>query len=214
MMLQTHIGYTTWRDPKTNIMPALVRVPGTAAAPNFAGPTLQADGVVAIEAPAFSRSVGGKGLRWAVIPHLGRTEGAVIALPQGAAPTSQADAVRLEYDVALPKAGDVTLQLSLVPTLDTIGSSGLKLGVSLDDGPMQTLSFNLIPSADPAQSVEKKAWEAAVSNNAHLLSAGFATVAAGKHTVKIWRLDDNVVLQKLVIASGPIPPSYLGPQPK
>jgi len=214
MMLQTHIGYTTWRDPKTDIMPNVVRVPGTAAAPVFAAPTVQAEGVIAIEAPAFSRSVGGKGLNWAVIPHLGRTDGAVTALPQGQAPTTQADAVRLEYDVALPKAGDVNLQLYLVPTLDTVGSSGLKLGVSLDDGPMQTLSFNLIPSADPAQTIEKKAWEAAVSNNAHLVTTAFTGVAVGRHTIKIWRLDDDVVLQKLVLASGPIPVTYLGPNPK
>ncbi len=214
MMLQTHIGYTSWRDPKTDIMPAVTRVPGTAPAPVFAEPTVQIEDVIAIEAPNFTRSFGGQGLNWAVIPHLGRTDGAVTALPQGAPPTSQADAVRLEYDVTLAKAGDANVQIYLVPTLDTIGSSGLKLGVSLDGGPVQSLTFNLIPSADPAQSIEKKAWEAAVSNNAHLLTASFAGVAAGRHTIKIWRLDDDVVLQKLVIASGPIPSTYLGPRPK
>jgi len=29
--------------------------------------------------------------------------------------------------------------------------------------------------------------------------------------VKIWRIDDNVVLQKLVVSTVALPPSYLGP---
>jgi hypothetical protein len=42
----------------------------------------------------------------------------------------------------------------------------------------------------------------------------FAGVSAGKHTIKLWRLDDNVVVQKIVASTMPIPITYLGPVPK
>jgi hypothetical protein len=211
MMLQTHIGYTTWQEPKTQVMPEVKRVPGTAVTPSFATPSIvAANGVIALEAPGFSRAVDGRGLEWKVIPNLGRTRGAVIALPQGLAPTVQSDGVRLEYDVELSRSGDLKAQLYLVPTLDTNGSTGLNLGVSIDDGPMQTLTVRLTPAPNAAVSPEQKAWVKGVSDNAHMMVAEFPGVAAGKHTVKIWRLDDNVVLQKLVIATDPVPATYLG----
>jgi hypothetical protein len=48
-------------------------------------------------------------------------------------------------------------------------------------------------------------------DNARMLQASFPGVAAGAHVVKLWRLDDNVVVQKLVMGTGAIPASYLGP---
>jgi hypothetical protein len=212
MMLQTHIGYTTWQEPKKQIMPEVRRVPGKAVAPVFAKPYAAAKDVIAIEAPRFARAVGGKGLEWKVIPHLGRTLGAVTAFPQGRPATDARDGVRLEYDVVLDRPGDAKVQLYLVPTLDTIGAAGVKVGVSIDDGPVQTLTSDLIPAPNAAVSPQQKAWVKAVSDNADIVEAAFSGVSAGKHTLKIWRLDDNVVLQKLVIATGPVPASYLGPE--
>jgi len=58
---------------------------------------------------------------------------------------------------------------------------------------------------------EQRDWEEAVKDNARMLEAVFAGVGAGKHTIKIWRLDDNVVVQKIVASTTPIPLTYLGP---
>jgi Gylcosyl hydrolase family 115 C-terminal domain len=46
-----------------------------------------------------------------------------------------------------------------------------------------------------------------------VLQATFANIEPGKHVIKIWRLDDNVVLQKVVASSDTVPSSYLGAQP-
>ncbi|MDQ8757089.1 hypothetical protein RCO27_12725 [Sphingosinicella sp. LHD-64] len=43
------------------------------------------------------------------------------------------------------------------------------------------------------------------------MEARFPGVAAGRHVVRVWRLDDNVLLQKLVVTNGALAPSYLGP---
>ena len=214
MMSQTHIGYIIWQQPPVNVMPEVkrVEVKGEVKPVVFGpgAPNEIAAGVISIEAPNFSRTADAKGLGWKVIKHLGRTFGSVVALPQGQPPTTQADGVRVEYDVEVKQAGDLTVQVYLAPTLDTTGRDTLRFGVSVDDSPMMTLIDKLLPSPGMSIYQEQRDWEEAVKDNARKLETVFAGVSAGKHTIKIWRLDDNVVLQKIVASTGPIPISYLG----
>ncbi|MBL8276503.1 MAG: glycosyl hydrolase 115 family protein [Pelomonas sp.] len=206
MMLQTHIGYTSWQQPQKNLMPAVQRVPAAVDAVDAQavsrqlrlGPPAARPGVTVIEAPAFSRSVGGQGLAWAAIAHLGQHQGAVTALPQGRPPTTVADGVRLEYDVELP-AGDTRVQLHMLPTLDTRNAGGIRLAVALDDRPPQELKLHLIPTPGAENRQEEKDWARAVIDNDFVLTARFDGVAAGRHVVRLWRLDDNAVVQRITV---------------
>jgi hypothetical protein len=200
MMLQVHIGYTSWNDPPTQQMPSVKRIAGSAAAPPIVFEPLPAP-FISIEAPRYSRAHGGKGLAWKVIPGLG----AVTALPQGRPATTAADDIRLEYDVTLSEEGAARLLLYLAPTLDTDGSGELRIGVSMDDSPVQTLTSRLVPTAGAAPSKEQKDWVRAVSDNQQVLAATLPPAVSGPHTIKIWRLDDNVVLQKLALPDQRIP---------
>lgn len=215
MMLQTHMGYRSWQQPDKQVMPEVTRVAASANEKpiRFAsGPAITqfTDGI-AVEAPNFNRSFGGSGLTWQVIPNLGRTQGAVISYPQGKPATRQQDAVRLEYDATVTKNGDLTLQLYLAPTLDTSGKGSLHVGVSIDEREMITLVDKLLPAPNATMLQEQRDWNEAVSNNARILQTIIPDVSAGKHVIKIWRLDDNVVLQKIVASTQPIPLTYLGP---
>jgi len=215
MMLQTHIGYTYWQQPSSQIMPEVKRfqVKSEVKPIQFAlaTDTKDAANIISIEAPNFSRAVNGAGLSWQAIPNLGHTQGAVLALPQGHAATTQKDSVRLEYDVTIQRAGDLTLQLYLVPTLDTTGRGSLRIGVSIDDGAMITLVDKLLPAPNAAIVQEQRDWNNAVSDNLRMLQVIIPEVSGGKHIIKVWRLDDNVVLQKIVASTDPIPLTYLGP---
>jgi hypothetical protein len=198
-------------------MPSIMRIGGDTPADRL-GPKLQfADrapapqGVIAIEAPDFTRARNGKGLSWTVIPNLGRTKGAVLALPQGRAETSAADGIRLEYDVTIEKAGPARLTLYLAPTLDTLGTRGIRVGVSVDKGAVQTLTAALEPTGGGEDTPNKKQWARAVCDNAMVLAAELGPLDEGKHTIEIWRLDDNAVMQKLVLSTVAVPDSYLGP---
>ncbi len=205
MMLQTHIGYTGWQQPERNVMPALQRVPGPA--PDAAtvlqqlarGAMTSVDAAVTLPAPQFSRAVNGRGLTWAAIPHLGQGEGAVLALPQGQPATTLADGVRLVYELDLPQGGDIDIGLDLAPTLATGGGGSLRVAVGLDDRPPQVLRLSLQPTAGPERRPEEAAWARAVTDNLARLVAREAGVAPGRHVLSVLRLDDNVVLQKLVI---------------
>jgi hypothetical protein len=196
MMAQTHIGYTNWQQPDRQVMPAVKRVAGSAGSVRFAAADRRSieDG---IDGARYTRAIGGKGLTWRTIPHLGRSSAGVIAFPQGRKPTAQADGVRLEYAVTTASPGALDVQLSLAPTLDVSGTGALKLGVSIDDGPMRTISDRLLPAPNDATTQEQRDWNAAVENNVRVVHAVFPAQRAGPHTVKVWRIDDNVVIERV-----------------
>lgn len=205
MMNQIHMSYVIWQTPTRQVMPSVSRVSADtppdrlAAQIRFAPPTVADPAIITIPAAKFDRAVGGKGLQWKVLSHLGQGD-AVVALPQGRPATAEADGVRLEYAVTLPAAGTAHVGLHLSPTLDTTGGSGIRIGVSLDDGPMQIVTSDLLPTPGAVNSPQQAAWVEAVKNNGHRVEARFAGVAAGRHTLKVWRLDDNAVLERLTIS--------------
>lgn len=76
---------------------------------------------------------------------------------------------------------------------------------------MQVLTDRLMPAPTSTSTQEQRDWNKAVEDNARVLEARFPNIQAGRHVIKVWRLDGNSVLQKLVLSTGAIPPSYLGP---
>jgi len=214
MMSQVHIGYVIWQQPTQQSMPSISRVNDgiSSGKPVFVTrPASAHPGIIAMEAGSFTRARNAKGLRWTTVPRLGRTAGAVVALPQGQPATSPRDGVALDYDVDVTHGGPGMLTLYLAPTLDTIGEAGVAIGVSLDDGPVTTLRAALEATGGAQDTPGKQRWASAVCDNVVRLAADLGTVSPGKHRISIWRLDDNVVLQKLVLSTVPLPDSYLGP---
>jgi hypothetical protein len=220
MMDQIHIGYTYWQEPKARVMPPLLRVSGNVVTAQHSealpassplppdGPiTDGGKGYIAIEAQHFSRKTEAHGVLWQAIPNLGRTLGAMVSLPQSA-PAITDGSMRLDYDIVAQKDADATLSLYLAPTLDTQGPdpekpAGLRVGVGIDDRPVQILSYDLKPDTPD--------WNQAVKDNIVILKAVFQSLKPGPHTVKIFRIDGNVVLERLVVDTGGLKPSYLGP---
>jgi len=218
MMSQVHMSYVIWNDPTQQTMPSITRVAGDTPVsergitPVFAPTRAMPAGVIAIEAPAYTRAHNAKGLQWTAIPHLSRTAGGVLALPQGRPATTPEDRVCLDYEVSITHAGAATMTLYLAPTLDTIGAQGLRIGVSLNGGSIRTLQVQLEATGGAQDTPAKQRWADAVRNNVVELRTDLGQLNAGRHTISLWRLDDNVVLQKLVIATAPLPASYLGPK--
>jgi hypothetical protein len=204
MMNQVHMSYVIWNDPSQQTMPSVMRVsadtpPERLKAEIKFAPSKPGDPkLVELDAAKFDRAVGGKGLAWTVLSDLGQGD-AVVALPQGRPSTATGDGVRLEYGVSVAKAGPVRIALRLAPTLDTTGGKGMRIGVSIDDGPVQVVTTYLLPTAGAASTPAQAAWVEAVKNNAHTVEARFEGVAAGRRVVKVWRLDDNVVLEKVIV---------------
>jgi hypothetical protein len=54
-------------------------------------------------------------------------------------------------------------------------------------------------------------WKENVLRNAAVLKTHHHVEGAGMHTLKVWRVDPGVVLDKFVVDLSEVKPSYLGP---
>ena len=81
MMIQKHIGYTSWNDDfPADILPEVKRIDEPEKAVGgyvFTG----ANGYVAMEAPHFFENNAPEGMEWKIIPDMGRTLGGVTLMP-------------------------------------------------------------------------------------------------------------------------------------
>ena len=100
-------------------------------------------------------------------------------------------------------SGMVKVQVYLSPTLDFRKTQGLRYAISFDDELPQ-----IIPIwADRSN----QAWEQSVSDNIKVAVTEHRLDRPGMHVLKFWMVDPGVVLQKLVVDTGGLRPSYLGP---
>jgi hypothetical protein len=58
---------------------------------------------------------------------------------------------------------------------------------------------------------DEKTGERAVADNIRFGRSRIEVASPGRHVVKLWVVDPNVVFQRLVLVRGPLPASYLGP---
>jgi len=56
-----------------------------------------------------------------------------------------------------------------------------------------------------------KVWEQTVKDNARFIDLKAIIKAQGYHTLKIWLIDPGVVIEKIVVDTGGVRASYLGP---
>jgi hypothetical protein len=165
---------------------------------------VETDGCVSIEAAHYTRAVEQGPIRWQTLADYGRTLSAVTPFPVTAQrQTLTVDASRLEYRMYLFSAGEVTVNLKVAPTLDFLPGRALSCAVSFDDDPPQVVELQTAKT--PAD------WERAVSEAVRELTVRCRLAQPGYHVLKYWMVDPAVVLEKIVVDTGGVRPSYLGP---
>ncbi|GLX67511.1 glycosyl hydrolase 115 family protein [Paenibacillus glycanilyticus] len=171
----------------------------------------EADGYVSIEAEHYSRLNASGNKTWEVIHDLGRASGGDVVRAYDpdlgavdeAAITSTAPS--LEYDINLTSAGQFPLEIYRIPTLNSKGK--VRFAVSVDD-----LAPIVVESA-AADEGQGTIW---VSNLFHMIEKHVVTMpamTAGKHTIKLWMVDSFIMIDKMVLYTGPegVIPTELGP---
>jgi hypothetical protein len=143
-------------------------------------------------------------IKWQRIPDLGRTLSAMTPMPVTSPPqTPEGNGARLEYQIHFFSKGEVKVKAHLSPTLNFHNNQGLRYAVSFDDAPPQIVNMHANKTFQD--------WEESVRNNVTVEISKHVLNEAGKHVLKFWMVDPGVVLQKLVIETGEVKPSYLGP---
>jgi hypothetical protein len=169
---------------------------------------VESNGYVSIEAEHFDRAVDRAPLFWQLLPKIGRTGSGMTVFPATAPRQSLAeDAARLEYDTHLWNAGPVTVYAYLSPRNNVRDSDGLKYAISFDGDEPQVVNVTTALNGIPMN----RSFERNTSNNVNLTSTEHRIAAPGRHVLKLWAIDPTVIVQKLVIDTGGLKSSYLGP---
>lgn len=170
---------------------------------------VEAGGYVSMEAEHCSANVGAGPVSWRRIPDLGRTGAGMTPFPVTAASRAAGAGPRLEYRMTLFTAGPVTVWAYLSPRSNVLPGDGLRYAVSLDDAAPQVVNITKATGADDM--TMNRQWERTTSDNVNLTSTRHVVAAPGPHVLKVWMVDPAVVVQKLVVDTGGLRPSYLGP---
>lgn len=198
MMDQMKIGYKSWADGKENIMPEVMYVSEASVLKEKI--FQEKDGYVSIEAENFARMNNSDSIHWEVIPDFGKTKSGVTTFPQNAYPKSDEN-VYLEYDINLKSKGEFEVQLLLAPTLNFNHNKGLRYEISFDGSAPQIVNFNGHYKGELGR------WQ-----SEHIIKSitKHKILQPGKHTLRFKVLEPGIVLQKILIDTGGLKPSYLG----
>ncbi len=165
---------------------------------------VESEGYVSIEAEHYTRAVAPAGRSWSRIPGHGRTLSGMMTRPVMAESLAPGpDGMRLEYRVHLFSSGTAGVDAYLAPTQKFQPGPGLRYAVSFDDEAPQVVNVHADGSLP--------AWEKSVADGVTVLRTKHTIAAPGDHVLKYWALDSGLVVQKLVVDTGGLRPSYLGP---
>ncbi|KAJ3491899.1 hypothetical protein NLI96_g361 [Meripilus lineatus] len=199
MMDQTHVMYYYWQQPMANTMPPVVRVQAKKQA--LPGPMrISPEGSLAA---------------WQ-LPGIGRTLSGITPWPRGGDEQNftAGTGPSVEYDFftfnTVGNKGTVNIVTYLSPTWNANGQDRpVAFAVQIDSQAPQTNHF--FPLSAPGSS--PAAWngyDGFVANSIITTNNAF-TVPPGAHTLKIWMVEPTVIVQKIVINTGGVRASYLGP---
>ncbi len=223
MMDQTHIGYTSWQEPRRNSLPLLTYIsPDSAQAIKASEKTMEdgwkknnrqavrasrfieKDGYVSIDATHYTKAVHSISLRWKIIPGIGRDGDGITTFPVTVSSRLSTSGPHLEYEIYTTSKDSLKLLTCFSPTLNYHNApTGLQFAVSIDNETPQIIGLNKEDNTG--------VWNSWVANNTITKTTRHMIASPGKHVIKYWAIDPGIVLQKLVINFGGVKPAYLTP---
>jgi hypothetical protein len=111
--------------------------------------------------------------------------------------------------MTLTTTGPVKVSAVLSPRNATLPTPGLRYAISVDDQAPQTV--DVIAATGANDTTMNKQWERNTSDNVNVTTTTHTIDRPGTHTLKFWMVDPTVIVQKLVVDTGGVKYSYLGP---
>ncbi len=194
-------------------------------------------GEFSIPSYQFNANIPGQQAQWTMLPDLGRSEACMGIQPVTTQSTTPETAPRLEYKIFLPETGKTTVCLGILPTQDVSPKRGLRIAVSLDNDEPQLLDARkgLVDTFD--EYTPKNLKRSTVLKPLPPLNRNIALVGAGQHrrnevfdnlrwldveldvreagmhTLKVFMIDPEIVLETIVVNPDNRYPSYFGAPP-
>ena len=229
MMLDNHIGYTQWSIPDKNYNPLTLGF----KVEHDLSPKATAE--YSIPAFKYNNKTDGKDAKWIFLPDLGRGEGCMGIDNVLAASDLTGNGATLEYDITLESN---MVAIGILPTQDIRPERGLRLGVQIDNEPMQIIDARkgivdtfgeytpqnlavskVLKPLPPRSTLLLSGWyngtrlprRDEVFDNLRWLDVSF-DVPQGNHTLKIIMIDPEIVVEQIVVNPDNEHYSYFGAQ--
>jgi hypothetical protein len=207
------------------------------ALPDTREPYFGGAGEFSIPAYKYHANIAGREAKWIFMPDLGRSEGCMGINPVTAASAATDNAPRLEYKIFVPRDGKIMACLGILPTQDVNPERGLRIAVSIDDAQPQILdarkglvdifkeytSENLarskglkpLPPVNPhlALAGHNQPRRNDIFDNLRWLDCELGDNKAGMHTLKVFMIDPEIVLEQIVVNPDNQHPGYFGAPP-
>lgn len=199
---------TSGGRPTINVLVNKTSIPSS-----FNAGFVESGGALAFEAEHYTRLIpsSSSNLTYTLLPHYGRTLSALRLSDPLAESLTTSTAPGLEYDfytfTHTPKNKGLNVTLILSPTHNISPKKPIAYVVQLDDAEPQRRNF----VTDRPQPDFPVNWGTAVAQNAWINSTAWGEVQPGAHTLRVWLVEANVVLQRVVLDLGGVRPSHNGP---
>ncbi len=169
------------------------------------------NGVIAMNADQFANKGSADGIGWTVLEGYGKQKTSIKMLESWSKPFKQGKGPWVDYNFYIPEDGDYNLVIY----------AGQGNNVSFDDGTHLNAGFQIDSDDINVVNVQGEGYVSFVSGGWYsTIEQGGRTaelplsLKKGEHTLRVWGMDQNLVLQKFVIlpAGETIKNSLIGPK--
>jgi hypothetical protein len=168
---------------------------------------VESNGYISMEAEHFTGRTDRQSAGWRVVGGLGRTGDAIMVLPTTLDSITTTTAIQntsplAEYAFYNFTTGTATATVYCIPSHRVGRSTGadslMRYAIAVDNGTPLITKVNA-------------AWDTNVVRAATVGKTTLTLSAAGQHTLKLWMVDQGLVVDKIVIDLGGVKTSYFGP---
>ena len=175
---------------------------------------MESNGFIAIDADHFSTPYEPEPFSWKVVDNLGKTGSSIISLPikKGRVALSETSP-RVSYDVHFRTKGKVKVHMLFSPTINYATREGMYYGLSFDGEDPVRINYDSDPDIFNYNGKVPSNWHANVADNIKVITTEFEINETGNHTLNYFRVDEGLVLQRIIIETenSQLKETYLGP---
>lgn len=167
---------------------------------------VEGDGYIAMEAASGKAMQQQNKARWQEIPNHGRTQSSMTALiaDELSFVDQPSSAPYLEFPLHFFSQGKIEIQTIVSPSLNFVPNRGIRFAISFDDE---------IPKiVDVLAKNQHSDWQQAVQDSVRIIKTSHDINKPGSKKLRIYLLESGLNLQKVIINTGHLKPSYLGPE--
>ena len=175
---------------------------------------VETDGFIAIEGANFSNKTEPESFKWQIVENLGKTGDAVISVPiEKGRIALTANSPKLSYDINFKTKGRVKVHMLFAPTINYANREGMFYGLSIDNTTPVQVNYDADPTIFNYNGKVPEHWHDNVSDHIKVITTDLEIDNAGNHTLNYYRVDEGLVLEKIIIEteSSDLKDSYLGP---